>query len=566
MTPPGIAKCPTGIRGLDQITGGGLPRGRSTLVCGSAGSGKTLLAMEFVVRGVREFGEPGVFMAFEETQRELTDNVHSLGFDLADLVQQKLIAIDYVQVERSEIEETGEYDLEGLFLRLNYMIQQTGAKRVVLDSLEALFAALPNEAILRAELRRLFRWLKDQGVTAVITAEQGAQTLTRHGLEEYISDCVIFLDHRVTNQIATRRLRVVKYRGSAHGTSEYPTTIDERGLSVLPLSSLGLAYEVSDERVPSGAERLDTMLGGKGYFRGSSILVSGTAGAGKTSLAAAFVDAQCRRGERCLYLAFEESPHQILRNMRSVSYDLEPWVKAGLLHFHAVRSTLYGLEQHLVALHKLTDEFHPAAVVVDPVTNLLSMGVTDEVKAMLTRVIDHLKTLGVTALFTSLTSGGEATERTEVNISSLMDTWVLLRNLEASGERNRLLYVLKSRGMAHSNQVREFLLTSEGIQLTDAYVGPGEVLAGSARLQQMARDRAEVLTAQQRTARRQAEIAEQRRQVQSEVDALQARAAALTDELRLMADEEQWRYQATADTRAALESARQTDVNGEVKP
>ena len=460
-----LAKCPTGIRGLDEITNGGLPRGRPTLVCGAAGCGKTLLAMEFIVRGAREFNEPGVFMAFEETEAELSDNVASLGFDLAGLVRRKKVVLDHVHIERSEIEETGAYDLEGLFVRLGCAIDEIGAKRVALDSLEALFAGLPNEMILRAELRRLFRWLKEKGVTVVITGEQGEGTLSRHGLEEYISDCVIFLDHRVINQVGTRRLRIVKYRGSSHGTNEYPTMIDERGLSVLPISSLGLDYGVTKKRVPTGVPQLDAMLDGNGYFKGSSVLVSGTAGTGKSSLAASFVDAACRRGERCLYLAFEESPAQIVRNMASIGFDLDPWVSKGLLRFHAVRSTLYGLEQHLVALHKLVEKFRPAVVVMDPVTNLITIGDTPEVMAMLTRVIDYLKMKGVTALFTSLTGGGACDERTDVGISSLMDTWLLLRNVEEGGDRKRLLHILKSRGMAHSSQVRHFLLTDSGIQV-----------------------------------------------------------------------------------------------------
>jgi circadian clock protein KaiC len=427
------------------------------------------------VRGARDLGEPGAFMAFEETEEELAQNVASLGFDLKALTRRNLVAMDYVRVERREIEETGEYDLEGLFVRLNSMISRIGAKRVAIDSLEALFSALPNEAILRAELRRLFRWLKDKGVTAVITGEQGRNTLTRHGLEEYVSDCVIFLDHRVINQVATRRLRVVKYRGSAHGTSEYPTMIDERGLSVLPISSLGLDYPVTSKRVSSGVAELDQMLGGAGYYRGSSVLISGTAGTGKSSFAAAFADGAIRRGERTLYLAFEEAPAQIVRNMASIGYDLGKWVGKGLLRIHAVRATLYGLEQHLVSIHKLVQDFKPEVVVFDPITNLTSMGGRAEVQAMLTRVIDFLKIEGVTTLFNSLTSGGSALEQSEADVSSLMDTWLLLRNLENDGDRKRLIYVLKSRGMAHSCQVRGFDLTEKGIKIAPAHSRPKPV-------------------------------------------------------------------------------------------
>ena len=472
----GIRKCPTGIRGLDEITKGGLPQGRPTLICGSAGSGKTLLAMEFVVRGAREFNEPGVFMSFEETSDELADNVASLGFNLPVLIARKRLALDYVRIERSEIEETGEYDLEGLFVRLAQAIDSVGAKRVALDTVEALFAGLPNEAILRAELRRLFRWLKQRGVTAVITAEQGRnQNLTRHGLEEYVSDCVIFLDHRVINQIATRRLRIIKYRGSVHGTNEYPTMIDERGMSVLPISSLGLAYRVSTGRVSTGVATLDEMFGGKGYYRGSSVLISGTAGTGKTSFAAAFADAACRRGERCLFLALEEAPAQIVRNMASIGLKLRPWVQGGRLRFHAVRSTLYGLEQHLVAIHKHVSEFRPHCVVIDPITNLTTVGDPTEITSMMLRVIDFLKQHGVTAVFTSLTTGGHAEQYSEVGISSLMDTWLLLRQSESGGDRTRLLYILKSRGMAHSSRIREFRLTNKGIHLEDgARAGVGK--------------------------------------------------------------------------------------------
>jgi circadian clock protein KaiC len=470
--PEGIRKAPTGIAGLDEITGGGLPAGRPTLVCGSAGCGKTLLAMEFLVRGASAYDEPGVLMSFEESAEELAQNVRSLGFDLEDLIRREKLVVDYVHVERSEIEETGEYDLEGLFLRLGYAIDSIGAKRVVLDTLEALFGGLSNEGLLRAELRRLFRWLKDKGVTAVITGERGGGALTRHGLEEYISDCVILLDHRVTEQLATRRLRIVKYRGSLHGTNEYPFLIDERGIEVLPITSLGLAHEASTERVSSGVPQLDGMLGGQGYYRGSTVLVSGTAGTGKTSLAAHFVDAACRRGERCVYFAFEESPAQVIRNMRSVGIDLEPWMRQGLLEFHASRPTLHGLERHLVTMYRVIRTVQPQVIVVDPVTNLVSVGSAEEVGSMLVRLLDSVKAQKITALFTSLTQGEAGLEQTDVGVSSLMDTWLLLRDVEANGERNRILYVLKSRGMAHSNQLREVQFTPQGVQLVEAVAAP----------------------------------------------------------------------------------------------
>ena len=555
-----LEKCPTGIRGLDDITQGGLPRGRPTLVCGGTGCGKTLLALEFIVRGILEFNEPGVFMSFEETSEELAKNVASLGFDLEELIRSKKLAMDYVNVERSEIEVTGEYDLEGLFIRLNSMIVETGAKRVGIDSLEALFAGLPNEAILRAELRRLFRWLKDKGVTAVITGEKGRNELTRHGLEEYVSDCVISLDHRVVNQVGTRLLRIVKYRGSSHGTNEYPTMIDEHGLSVLPISSLGMDYSVSTERVSSGIERLDAMLGGKGYYKGSSILVSGVAGTGKSSLAAAFVDAACRRGERSLYLAFEEAPAQISRNMASIGFDLEQWTKKGLLHFHAVRATVYGLEQHLGCIIKLVHEFKPTTVVIDPITNLSAIGSLEDIKAMLTRVIDFFKNQGITTLFTSLTEGGGPSEQTDVGVSSLMDTWVLLRNVETpAGERNRLLFVLKSRGMAHSNQVREFALTNQGILLTDVYVGAGTVLTGSSRLIQEAEDEARAEAERQEAARRQRELEQEKAQVQAQIEALQHKAAVLAEDIEILASNETARLAVASRDRTQLAGARQAD-------
>ncbi len=526
-----LLKCPSGIRGLDDITEGGLPQGRPTLVCGGPGCGKTLMAVEFLVRGIRDFGEPGVFLAFEEKEQELVENCASLGFNLGQLVKEKKLAIDYIAIQRSEIEETGEYGLEGLFVRLGTQIDEVGAKRVVLDSLEALFAALPNEAIIRAELRRLFGWLKERGVTAIVTAEQGEGTLTRHGLEEYVSDCVILLDHRVTNQIATRRLRIVKYRGSKHATNEYPTLIDERGLSVLPISSLGLRYPVSREFVSSGVDRLDAMLDGKGYYKGSSVLVSGTAGTGKTSLAAAFVDRSCRAGHRCLYFSFEESPQQIIRNMSSIGFDLAASVRSGLLQFEAVRPTVFGLENHLVNLHKLVEEYKPEMLVVDPVTNLTAVGQDVEITAMLTRLIDFLKNNQITTLFTSLTTGGGQQEQSNVAISSLMDTWLLLRMLESANERNRILYVLKSRGMAHSNQMREFLLSGQGIQLLDVYAGLGAVLTGSARVAQEARDREAELVQRQAVAERKWKLEQEQTALQAEVRGTQEKLRNVTKEL-----------------------------------
>ena len=554
-----LAKCPTGIQGLDEITGGGLPRGRPTLVCGGAGCGKTLLAMEFIVRGIQDFNEPGVFLAFEETAEELAANVASLEFDVPRLIRQGKLAIDHVRLERSEIEEAGEYDLEGLFVRLGEAIARVGAKRVALDSVEALFAGLSNVDILRAELRRLFRWLKEKRVTVVITGEQGAGQLTRHGLEEYVSDCVLFLDHRVHNQVATRRLRIVKYRGTTHGTNEYPTLIDEHGLSVLPISSLKLAYPVSSQRVSTGIPRLDTMLGGKGYYRGSSILVSGSAGTGKTSVAAAFADSLCRHGGKCLYVAFEESPEQIIRNMRSIGYDLERWRKTGRLLFQAMLPTVYGLEMHLATIQKQIAAYRPAAVVMDPIGNLMSIGEAAEIKAMLTRAIDFLKNLGITCLVTNLTAAGPDIEQTEVGISSLMDTWLLVRFLEANGERDRLLYLLKSRGMAHSNQVREFVLTDRGIQLREVYLGPGTVLTGSARLVQETKDQAAAMADDQAAERKRREALQEQSTLNAQIAALQARLDSLTGELQFVTTQQRARRTVLRQNRAALAALRKAD-------
>jgi len=517
---PTLAKSPTGIQGLDEITDGGLPRGRPTLICGSAGCGKTLLAMEFLVRGATQFGEPGVFIAFEETAPDLAANVASLGFDVPRLVAQKKLLIDFVRLERSEIQEAGEFDLAGLFIRLNHAIDKIGAKRVVLDTVECLFAGLPNPGIVRSELRRLFRWLKDKGVTAIITGERGESTLTRQGLEEYVSDCVILLDHRVDGQVSTRRLRVVKYRGSTHGTNEYPFLIDRAGFSVLPVTSMGLDHAVSTERISTGIEQLDAMLGGKGCYRGSSILLSGTAGTGKTSMAAHFVQAACERGERCLYFAFEEPPQQIIRNLRSIGLNLAQWVDQGLLQFNASRPTLCGLENHLATMHHAVNQFRPHIVIMDPITSFTALGQTSGIKAMLTRMVDFLKARRITAFFTALTHSGSVLEGTETDIPSLIDTWLLLRDIELNGERNRGLYVLKSRGMAHSNQIREFGLSRQGIQLRNVYVGPGGVLTGSARLAQEAQEQAARVLEQQ-------EIEDRQRQLERKSQTLAAQIAAL---------------------------------------
>ena len=518
-----LPKAPTGVRGLDEITGGGLPRGRIALVSGGPGCGKTLFGLEFLVRGAKQYGEPGLFVSFEETPAELAANVASLGFDLADLTARGLLLVEHVHVERSEIEEAGDYDLEGLFVRLGFAIDRIGARRVVLDTLESLFGGFTDHSVLRAELRRLFRWLKDKGVTAVVTAERGGGQLTRHGLEEYVSDCVLLLDHRISEQISTRRLRVVKYRGSSHGTNEYPFLIDETGLSVFPVTSLGLAHRASEERISTGIERLDTMLAG-GCYRGSSILISGTAGTGKSSLAVHFAREACANGERVLYFAFEESAAQILRNMRSIGIDLRPCLQDDLLRFHATRPTLHGLETHLAVIHRQVSEYRPSLVILDPVTNLISAGSSGNVHGMLLRLFDFLKDEEVTAVFTSLTEGGIDSERTDLGVSSLMDVWIGLRTAEQNGERNRTLYVLKARGIGHSNQIREFLITPEGVQLADVYLGPGGVMTGSARHAQETRERVEA-------EKRRLDLEQQRREIEHRREVLQAQIKTMQVEL-----------------------------------
>ncbi len=526
-----LPKTPTGIAGLDEITGGGLPKGRPTLICGSAGCGKTLFSMEFVIHGALNFGEPGVFMAFEEKTDELTMNVASLGYDLAKMQEDKQLRLDYVHIDRSEIQETGEYDLEGLFIRLGHAIDSIGAKRVVLDTIENLFGNLTDEGALRAELRRLFRWLKDKGVTAIITAERGEGALTRHGLEEYVSDCVLLLDHRVSNQISTRLLRVVKYRGSTHGTNEYPFLIDEQGISVLPVTSLRLSNDVSTKRVSSGIPALDKMLGGKGFFQGSSVLVSGTAGTGKTSIAAIFAADTCRRKERCLYFAFEESPKQIVRNMKSIGVDMQEFIDAGCLQFHAARPTLNGLEMHLVSIHKQVNAFKPNVVILDPITNLVTVGTVSEVKSMLIRLIDFLQHEGITVMFTALTLNSIVSEQTDEGVSSLVDAWLLVRDIESNGERNRGLYVMKSRGMRHSNQVREFVITDEGVNLVDVYLGTEGVLIGSAREARQLEEQAGAALRKHALSRKDREIVRKRSVLESKISSLREEFESLQEEL-----------------------------------
>jgi circadian clock protein KaiC len=530
-----LEKCQTGIRGLDEITYGGLPNGRPSLVCGNAGCGKTILGMEFLIRGAVEFNEPGVFISFEETEKDLIQNFASFGHPLEELITQKLLLIDYVYVERSEIEEAGEYNLDGLFIRLGMAIDAIGAKRVVIDTIEALFSGLSNTTILRSELRRLFRWLKEKGVTTIVTGERGTDSmLTRHGLEEYVADCVILLDFRVQDQIATRRLRIVKYRGSIHGSDEYPFLIGKEGVAILPLSSLGLDYTVSNERISTGVKRLDAMLEGKGYFRGSTVLISGSAGSGKSSLSASFINAACQRGERCILVSFEESYTQIIRNMRSIGIDLEPWVQHGLLKFTNSRPSHFGLEQHLDTIQEEVCKFEPESVVIDPISNLINVGDLPATKSMLTRMIDFMKMQQVTCLLTCLTSGKTPFESTDEGISSLIDTWIILRDIEVNGERNRGLNILKSRGMAHSNQIREFRLCAHGIELLDPYVGPGGVLTGSARAAQTAHERTNVIAEQDKIAHRRQVLQGKKDKIEAELDHLQTEQQLVDDDLNAL--------------------------------
>ena len=520
-----LAKSPTGIPGLDEITGGGLPTGRPTLVCGGPGCGKTLLALEFLRHGGNEFNEPGVFLALEENARELAANFASMGVDLPDLIRRKKLVIDYVPLERSEIEETGEFNLEGLFIRLAHAIESIGAKRVALDTIESLFSAFPNAMILRAEIRRLFRWLKKKGMTTIITGERGVETLTRQGLEEYVSDCVIVLDNRIQDEVSLRRLRIVKYRGSAHGTNEYPFLIDDDGIVVMPITSVGLRQDVSPQRMSSGISDIDNMLGGKGYYRGSSVLVSGTAGTGKTSMGASFVDSACRHGERVIIFSFEESPKQIIRNMRSIGIDLQQWVRLGLLELHSIRPSMYGLEKHLSLIQKAISAFNPQSVVVDPLNSFISGENELNVKAMLTRLVDFMKCRKITSLFTSLTTSGSPLEHTDISISSLIDTWIILRDNEVEGERTRTIYILKSRGIGHSNQLREFTLTDNGVKLRNVYVGPSGVLTGTARLNMEAAEKAQQLVLKEQLELGQDELKTKKILLDTRINAMRAEFA-----------------------------------------
>jgi circadian clock protein KaiC len=555
---PLLPKAPTGIRGLDEITRGGLPQGRSTLVTGGTGTGKTLLGVQFLVAGAREHGEPGVLVTFEESAEKVTANVASLGFDLDGLQRDGMLLIIALPVEAAEIVETGEFDFGPLSLLLDDAIRRIGARRVVLDSTEVLFGTFKAQAIVRAELGRLFGWLEGREVTAIVTGERADDALTRHGIEEYVSDCVIVLDHRVHEGAATRRLQVIKYRGSTHETNEYPFLISARGFEVLPVTAVSLDYRASSERVSTGVPRLDRMLSG-GLYRGSTALVSGAPGTGKSTVGAQLIDAACARGERALLVLFEESPDEVIRNMGSVGLDLGRWVQAGLLRIWAARPSAYGLETHLMILARLMDEHKPAIAVLDGITSLTHQPIQADVVSMVARQIHLLKSRGITAVATTLVQDDEASG---VGVSSLMDTWLLLRNVESNGERNRLLFVLKSRGTAHSNQVREFVLTGHGVELADVYVGPGGVMTGSARVMQQARERSEQLEREEQLTRRKRELKAHVAQGQAQLAVLQEELAAQQAELEQIARREARLAAEAQAARTALAAQRRADPAG----
>lgn len=554
----GIRKSATGIIGFDELTLGGLPTGRPTLVCGTAGCGKTLFASTFLLNGARDYDEPGVFVTFEERPIDIINNVASLGFDVQSMIDQERLYIEHISIDPSELEEIGDYDLEGLFLRLELAIDQVGAKRIVLDTIESLFSAFTNPAILRAEIRRLFDWLKDKGLTTIITGERGDGSLTRQGLEEYVSDCVILLDHRVQNQISTRRLRIVKYRGTSHGTNEVPFLIDEDGFSVLPVSTLGLNHQVSEERISSGVKDLDAMLSGGGFHRGTSILISGVAGSGKSSLSASFAAETCARGEKALYFSFEESVDQTVRNMRSIGTDMQKWIDSGTLRYVAARPTFYSLEMHLAVMLREISRFAPSLVILDPISAFMGNGDPLEVQSMLLRMVDYLKSRGVTGVFTHLAHSQEGSTQTDAGLSSLMDAWILLLNREIGGEFNRELYLLKARGTAHSNQVREFVMSDNGIELIPPYIGDGRALTGSQRKAEEARLRRLEVDRKAAVARKTAQLSEKRRRALAQIEALQAELEADEIEMQLNADAEEAFIKQAASDKAELEKSRRT--------
>ncbi|MDO8179975.1 MAG: circadian clock protein KaiC [Undibacterium sp.] len=554
----GVKKTPTGIEGLDDITSGGLPCGRSTLLCGGTGTGKTLFALEFLIQGAVLYGEAGVFFSFEEDAIELCRNVDSFGFNVGTLIDENRIEIDHVQLERNQV--NGPYDLDGLFIRLDLALKKVNAKRVVLDSVDMLFMALPNPVLIREEIRRLLHWLKARGLTVIITAESGITNLTRDGMEEYVSDCVILLENRVTRHATTRLLRIVKYRGSAHGSNEYPFLITEKGISVLPITALSLDLPVSEERISTGVPRLDSMLGGKGYFRGSTILVSGPPGSGKSSLAAKFAQATCAKGERCLYFSLEEPRNQIIRNMRSVGIDLQPLLDSELLQFVMTRPSLYGLEMHLAKFHQAINEFKPSTVIFDPISTLHSLEDPTALKSMLLRLVNFLKSQQITSNFVTL-SGHAATPTTpDIGISSIIDTWLQLRDIETNGERNRLMLVLKSRGMSHSNQMREFTLSEHGIELSDVYTGSAGVLTGSARLGQEAQEKLIALTHKYDIEYRTLELDRKRKLKDAQIAAIEAEFNAHQAELARLTELDRQGAIQSSETNRKMSKLRQSDT------
>ncbi len=539
-----LAKVPTGIEGFDEITFGGLPAGRTTLLTGLSGSGKTVFGMQFLAQGAARYGEPGVLVGFEETEDELITNAASLGFDFANLISAGKLVIDRISVEPDVVVETGRYDLSALHIRIEHAVDSIGARRIVLDGIPALFYGLTDTSAVRIALTRLYAWLKSKGLTALVTAESNTE-LAQHGLGLSLTDCIVVAGERTRENVSTRYLRVAKYRGSAHGTSEYPCLIGSTGYKVIPLTSITVDYEASTERISTGIPRLDTMLGGQGFYRGNSVMVTGGAGTGKSSLAAHLALATCQRGKRCLYFAFEESQEEVMRNMRSIGVDLRPQVAAGLLKFRSSRATMFGLEMHLAMMENEIAAFQPHVVILDPVSNLLSIGSFNEVRAMVSRLVDFLKGRGITSLLTSLSMTDPP--ESDVGVSSLVDTWMLLTNFEANGEQTRLLRILKSRGSAHSSQVREFIMTDRGVRLEDVYLGPEGMLTGTARKAQEARELAEADLRLREMERKERQYQQRRAALQAQVAALQAEIEATeVDMEHLRIETEQYEAERTS--------------------
>lgn len=557
-----LQKCPTGITGLDEITLGGLPKNRPTLICGGSGSGKSMFGMEFLVRGAVFYNEPGLFVAFEETEEELTQNIASLGFNVTELVDTNQLILDHIHIDQTEFKEIGSYNLDGLFIRLGDTIDRFKIKRVVLDTIEVLFSNFANELILRSELQRLFRWFKEKQVTVVVTAEQGVNTFSRYGLEEYVADCVILLDNRMEQQISTRRLRIAKYRGSTHGNNEYPFIINGSGISIIAITSIKLDYTVSDKRISSGIKQLDTMLGDKGFYSGSSILVSGAAGNGKTSIAASFANSTCQLGEKCYYFTLEESVDQLIRNINSIGIDLRPWIKKDLLRFHAINPYAAGLEANLADIQKLTNEFNPSVVIIDPIANLKMLGHLNEVQGILSILIAFFKSKLITTMFTSLVAedklmGFVADE----GISALMDTWIYLQYIYGQGERNRGISILKSRGMAHSNQLRELILSDKGIHLQDVYIGQDKVLTGSARLVQATKLEIENSNRESELRHRERQLEITRKSLEGQINALHATLEDAKEEAIHLNEHKENIYKLLAESRAEISKMRMADIS-----